>query len=264
MDGAVMDGGRGRAARRDFWHLAAMPETRSGPNWRGQPLGGVLFDLDGTLLDTASDIARALNHTLADYSLTPLPVSDVTRMVGRGSQSLIERAAAARGQVLTETQRAQMLDLFFRHYGALETRNESDAQPYPGASEALRTLHEAGMRIAVVTNKQRRFANDLLHRLDLMRWVDIVVGGDTCERRKPDPQPLLFACTSLALSPSQALMVGDSINDVAAARAAHMPVVCVPYGYNEGQDPHALACDAMIDNLADLPALLWPPTRGMR
>ena len=125
--------------------------------------------------------------------------------------------------------------------------------------EALRTLHEAGMRIAVVTNKQQRFANDLLHRLDLMRWVDVVVGGDTCERRKPDPQPLLFACASLELSPSQTLMVGDSINDVTAARAARIPVVCVPYGYNEGQDPRTLACDAMIESLAELPGLLWPP-----
>jgi phosphoglycolate phosphatase len=246
------------AARRDFWHLAAMPGTQTGPNWRGQALGGVLFDLDGTLLDTASDIARALNYTLADYSLAPLPVSDVTRMVGRGSPILIDRAAAAQGRVLTEAHRAEMVERFFDHYGALEKCNESDAQPYPGAREALRTLHEAGMRIAVVTNKQRRFANELLHRLDLMQWIDVVVGGDTCERRKPDPQPLLFACASLALSPSQAVMVGDSSNDVAAARAARIPVICVPYGYNEGQDPYSLACDAMIESLAELPELLWP------
>jgi phosphoglycolate phosphatase len=236
-----------------------MQETRARPVWRGQPLGGVLFDLDGTLLDTVSDIARALNYTLAEYSLAPLPVSDVSRMIGRGSPLLIERAAAARGKVLTDAQRAQMLERFFDHYGDLEKSNESDAEPYPGAGDALRTLHEAGMRIAVVTNKHQRFANDLLHRLDLMRWVNVVVGGDTCERRKPDPQPLLFACASLELTPSQALMVGDSINDVTAARAAGIPVVCVPYGYNEGQDPRTLACDAMSESLAELPGLLWPP-----
>jgi phosphoglycolate phosphatase len=113
--------------------------------------------------------------------------------------------------------------------------------------------------VAVVTNKHRRFADDLLRRLELMRWIDVLVGGDTCERRKPDPQPLLFACKSLALSPSQALMVGDSINDVTAARAAHIPIVCVPYGYNEGQHPSTLACDVLIENLAHLPGLLWPP-----
>ena len=95
-----------------------------------------------------------------------------------------------------------------------------------------------------------------------MQWVGVVVGGDTCERRKPDPQPLLFACQALGLSPSQVLMVGDSINDVTAARAAGIPVVCVPYGYNEGRDPRSLACDAMIETLADLPGLLFTIRSG--
>ena len=238
---------------------ASPAHTRSTAAWRGQRLRGVLFDLDGTLLNTASDIARALNRTLAERGWAPLPVSDVSRMIGRGSPILIERAAAARDHVLDDADRTALLERFFHHYGALEERDESDAQPYPGASETLQRLHDAEMRIAVVTNKQRRFASGLLHRLGLMRWIDAVIGGDTCERRKPDPQPLLFACESLALSPSEALMVGDSINDVSAARAAHIPIVCVPYGYNEGQDPRTLACDVMIENLADLPGLLWTP-----
>jgi phosphoglycolate phosphatase len=113
------------------------------------------------------------------------------------------------------------------------------------------------MSIGVVTNKQQRFADALLHRLGLSGWVDVVVGGDTCERRKPDPQPLLFACDFLKIAPAAALMVGDSVNDVTAARAAGVAVVCVPYGYNEGQDARSLKCDAMIDTLADLPPLLW-------
>jgi phosphoglycolate phosphatase len=235
-----------------------MRHTQSTAAWRGQPLRGLLFDLDGTLLNTASDIARALNRTLGEYGMAALPVSDVSRMIGRGSPILIERAAAARGQVLNDADRAAMLDRFFHHYGALEESDESDAQPYPDVGETLRTMHDAGMPIAVVTNKHWRFANGLLHRLGLMRYVNVVVGGDTCERRKPDPQPLLFACESLGVAPAQALMVGDSINDVKAARAAQIPIVCVPYGYNEGQDPRSLACDAMIETLADLPRLLWP------
>jgi len=117
-------------------------------------------------------------------------------------------------------------------------------------SQTLQHLHEAGLRTAVVTNKHERFASGLLNRLDLTRWVDVVVGGDTCERRKPDPQPLLFACGKMSVPASRALMVGDSINDVKAARAAGMPIVCVPYGYNEGQDPRSLECDVMIETLA--------------
>lgn len=234
-------------------------ELKSGLNWRGRPLKGVLFDLDGTLLDTASDIARALNSALAERGIAAFPVADVILMVGRGSPVLIERATAARGRTLPETERAAMLERFFHYYGELEESGESEAVPYTGAAEALRRLHDAGARVAVVTNKHHRFAAALMQGLKLSPWIDLIVGGDTCERRKPDPQPLLFACTSLGISPSEALMVGDSINDVGAARAARIPVVCVPYGYNEGRDPRTLDCDAMVETLTELPALLNCP-----
>ena len=219
---------------------------------------GILFDLDGTLLDTASDIARALNRTLEERSLPSLTVGDVSRMIGRGSEVLIDRAASAVGHAQGPSDRAAMLDRFFHHYGELEESGESAAQAYPGVHETLRLLHDAGLRIAVVTNKHWRFASGMLQRQDLTRFIQLIVGGDTCERRKPDPQPLLFACGSLGIAPAGALMVGDSVNDVTAARAASIPIVCVPYGYNEGQDPRTLACDAMLDTLADLPRLLWP------
>ena len=209
--------------RADFWHRVNMERNRSTAAWRGERLHGVLFDLDGTLLDTAADIARALNRTFAEYGLEPMPVGDVSRMIGRGTPILIERAAAARGRVLNLADHTAMIERFFHHYGALEETNDSDAQPYPGVIGTLRTLHEAGMAIAVVTNKHHRFASGLLHRLDLSQWVDVVVGGDTCERRKPDPQPLLFACNSLGVSPSHALMVGDSIpRDMRGAETLNM------------------------------------------
>ncbi len=230
--------------------------------WGGRPVRAVLFDLDGTLLDTVADIARALNHAFTEHGWAALPVSEVLRMIGRGSPILIERAAARQGRVLGAGEQSALLERFFHHYGALEELNESDAKPYPGVADTLRILHDAGLSIAVVTNKHRRFATALLDRLDLTKDVEVVVGGDTCERRKPDPQPLLFACESLNVPLSQALMVGDSINDVTAARAAGIPVICVPYGYNEGKDPKSLPCDAMIETLAELPALLWPPPAG--
>jgi phosphoglycolate phosphatase len=225
-------------------------------NWRGQPLSAVLFDLDGTLLDTVADIALALNRTMLEYGYNTLAESDVRRMIGRGSPILIERAAAAQGGTMDEAAQAAMLERFFHHYGELEESNEDRARPYPGAAESLHRLHRAGLRTAVVTNKQHRFADALLRRLDLAGWVDVVVGGDTCVRRKPDPQPLLFACESLQVPASESLMVGDSVNDVQAARAAGIPVVCVSYGYNEGRDPRTLDCDSLLDSLADLPALL--------
>ena len=227
-----------------------------GAHWRGQRLAAVLFDLDGTLLDTVADIALALNRTLAGYDCEPLAEDAVRRMIGRGADILIERAAASQGRIIDAATRAEMIERFFHHYGGLEGSNEDSAKPYAGAAESLRTLHDAGLRIAVVTNKQHRFAGGLLRRLGLADWVDVVVGGDTCARRKPDPQPLLFACESLQVPPSESLMVGDSVNDVQAARAARIPVVCVSYGYNEGRDPRTLECDLLIDSLTELPALL--------
>jgi phosphoglycolate phosphatase len=235
-----------------------MPESARA-QWRGQPLAAVLFDLDGTLLDTAADIALALNRTLLEYGCTALAEREVRSMIGRGAPILIERAAAAQGRAIDAATRSAMLERFFHHYGELEELNQDSAQPFAGAAALLRALHDAAVRIAVVTNKQHRFAAALLARRGLDGWVDAVVGGDTCARRKPDPQPLLFACESLKVAASNTLMVGDSVNDVHAARAAGIPVVCVSYGYNEGRDPHSLECDALLDSLAELHALLGVP-----
>jgi phosphoglycolate phosphatase len=198
----------------------------------------------------------ALNRTMLEYGCEPLTEDDVRRMVGRGSPILIERAAAAQGRIIDAATQGAMVERFFHHYGRLEESNEDSAQPYPGAADSLRILHDAGLRTAVVTNKHHRFAEALLNRRGLADRVDVVVGGDTCARRKPDPQPLLFACEALQVPPSESLMVGDSVNDVQAARAAGMPVVCVSYGYNEGRDPRTLECDLLLDSLAELPAAL--------
>jgi phosphoglycolate phosphatase len=224
--------------------------------WRGRALEAILFDLDGTLLDTAADIAEALNRTLAEHGWPPVPPGEVRRMIGRGAPMLIERAAVFQNRAPDAAGQAAMVERFFHHYGFLEESGEFKAEAYAGAAECLRALHEAGLRIAVVTNKQHRFANGLLKKLGLSPWVDCIVGGDSCPRRKPDPAPLLFACEQIQVAPSRALMVGDSTNDVQAARGAGIPVLCVPYGYNEGADPRNLPCDGFVESLGDLPGLL--------
>jgi phosphoglycolate phosphatase len=218
----------------------------------------VLFDLDGTLLDTAGDIALALSRTFADHGHPAPPPAAVRQMIGKGAPVLVERAVAAQGLALDPAGQIALLDGFFHHYGRLQDLDECAALPYPGAREALASLHAAGLPLGVVTNKYHRFATGLLRRLGLAGYLRVVVGGDTCERRKPDPMPLLHACAQLGVAPSTALMVGDSRNDVEAARSAGMPVVLVPYGYTEGQDPRLLPCDHMVDSLADLPGLIAP------
>jgi phosphoglycolate phosphatase len=228
------------------------PATR----WRGEPIAAVLFDLDGTLLDTAADIALALNRAIAEFGWAPVSERDVRTMIGRGAPILIRRLAGAQQRTLDEAAHAALTGRFQFHYGELQDSGNATAKPFAGAREALQELHDAGLRLAVVTNKQHRFAVSLMQRLGFGGWLDCIVGGDSCARRKPDPEPLLFACESLRIPAAQALMVGDSINDVQAARAAGIPVVCVPYGYNEGEDPRSLPCDAMIESLSLLPAML--------
>jgi len=224
--------------------------------FRGRALAGLLFDLDGTLLDTAADIALALGRALADEGQPGPDVEAVRRMIGRGAPTLVERAAAALGLPLDADAKARVLDRFFHHYGWLQDEAQAAAMPYGGVAQGLAALHEAGLPLAVVTNKQHRFALALLQRLGLAPYVTAVVGGDSCERRKPDPQPLQVACALMGVPVEAALMVGDSVNDVLAARAAGMPVICVPYGYNEGRDPRTLDCDAFVESVAELPALL--------
>jgi phosphoglycolate phosphatase len=239
-----------------------MDQTAAGhraARWRGRPITGVLFDLDGTLLDTAADIALALNRAVGEFGWESVPADAVRTMIGRGGPMLIRRVAAAQQRTLDEPAHAALTERFFDHYGALQDSGEGSARPFEGAPEALQALHAAGLRIAIVTNKQQRFAWSLMRRLALDAWIDCIVGGDSCERRKPHPDPLLFACQSLKIAPANALMIGDSTNDVQAARAAGIPVLCVPYGYNEGEDPRALPCDALIESLALLPGLLLPP-----
>jgi phosphoglycolate phosphatase len=224
--------------------------------FRERPIAAVLFDLDGTLLDTFNDIALALKRAFADHGLPAPGAQAVRTMIGRGAPTLVERASAAQGLTLDAQAKAQILERFFHHYGRLQETDECGAQAFPGVPQGLRSLHAAGVPLGIVTNKQQRFAQGLLQRLALAPYVKVVVGGDTCERRKPDPQPLLYAAGQLSSSAEHTLMVGDSVNDVTAARAAGMPVVCVPYGYNEGHDPRELPCDAFVETLAELPALL--------
>ncbi len=229
--------------------------ARMTANWMGAPVREVLFDLDGTLLDTAGDIALALQRAFADHGQAGPQLEEVRCIIGRGAPMLIERACESRALGWSTTQREAVLERFFHHYGSLHSNHESVAKPYDGVHEALQTLHAQAIPMAVVTNKQHRFAVDLLAHLELDAYMRVVVGGDTCERRKPDPQPLQWACAQLGIPVDHSVMVGDSINDVQAARSAGMRVVCVPYGYNEGQDPRQLPCDQLVDSLSALPAL---------
>jgi phosphoglycolate phosphatase len=177
-------------------------------------------------------------------------------LIGRGVPGLIERAVARLAAAGESADAGLLLERFHFHYERIHELDEIQTRVYPGVAAGLAELHALGLSLAVVTNKPKKAAVGLLTRFGLSQWIDVVVGGDSGMHRKPHPQPLLSACEELGVRPAQALMVGDSLTDVLAARAAGLAVVCVPYGYNEGADPRALACDAFVESVDGLPALL--------
>lgn len=206
-----------------------------------------LLDLDGTLLDTAPDLAAAANAMLADLGLAAIPESAVRGFIGKGVAQLVRRTlAAVSGADAGEPLAALALERFEHHYGAL---NGTRSALYPGVSDGLAALRSQGVRLACVTNKPARFTQPLLARCKLAGWFDVVVTADTVARRKPDPEPLLAACRRLGVAACDAVMIGDSANDALAARAAGCRVLLVPYGYAEGCAVQELDCDGIVSTL---------------
>ena len=215
-------------------------------------LQAAIVDLDGTLVDTLGDFTVALNSTLAELSLPALDASRIALMVGKGSEHLIRSALAEAGgrPELYEAAWAA----YQRHYDAVNGRH-SDV--YAGVEEGLCVLRGEGLRLACVTNKPTRFAAELLQRKRLAGAFEAVFGGDAFERKKPDPLPFLRTCAALASAPQRTLVVGDSSNDAAAARAAGCPVVLVTYGYNHGEPVASVDADGFVDSLAEIGRLIW-------
>ncbi len=206
------------------------------------PAKAVLLDLDGTLLDTVPDLADAANAMLAELGRMPLAVTAVRNYVGRGIANLVGRCLGYAGESDAADARAA-LAVFERHYTA---SNGHRTRVYAGVVEGLRAARSAGIRRACITNKAAAFTAPLLVRTGLAEYLELVLSGDTLAEKKPHPLPFLHACAQFGVAPSEVLVIGDSRNDVAAARAAGCPVVCVPYGYSEGEDVHQLGADAIV------------------
>ncbi|UXY14378.1 phosphoglycolate phosphatase [Chitiniphilus purpureus] len=207
------------------------------------------FDLDGTLIDSIADLAHAANAARADLGLPPLPQATVQGFVGDGAASLVARTLAGEHAANWHgtPEQQQAMARFDAHYKAgltIATRF------YPEVQETLHTLHELGYRLAIVTNKPERYTLPLLRELGVSERFDVIIGGDTLTEKKPSPLPLQHVLDTLGLTPAQLLMVGDSKNDVLAAKAAGTPSVLVSYGY--GHDVHALGADHVIRFFSEL------------
>jgi phosphoglycolate phosphatase len=221
-------------------------------NSSSPPLRAAIIDLDGTLVDTLGDFTQALNAMLQSLELPTVEAAVVERHIGKGSEHLI--AQVLRHVGAASTRFAQAWDAYQSAYRELNGRW---SQVYPGVEEGIAALRGAGLRLACLTNKPGEFARDLLAAKGLAPHFELVFGGDAFERKKPDPLPLLKTCAALGTPPAATLMVGDSRNDAAAARAAGCPVVLVTYGYNHGEPVRGVVdADAWFDSLAELGAWL--------
>lgn len=200
---------------------------------------GVLIDLDGTLMDTAPDLAEAVNRMRGEFAMAPLPVERVAAFVGKGADVLVHRALTddLAGRA-AEEDFARGRNAFFSAYHEVNGRRSVVFDRVP---QALARLRRAGLRVACVTNKPREFTVPLLERVGLAQYFDAVVAGDDVREKKPHPALLLEASRRLDLALARVLMIGDSVNDALAANAAGCAVVLVETGYNEGTSVHQLS-----------------------
>ncbi|WP_028454852.1 phosphoglycolate phosphatase [Chitinilyticum litopenaei] len=207
------------------------------------------FDLDGTLVDSIHDLARAANAMRAELGLPALDSATVEGYVGDGSASLVARTLADdhAAEYTGTAEQHKAMALFNAHYLAGLT---IATKFYPRVQEVLHTLHERGVPLAIVTNKPERFTLPLLREMGVFEHFDVIVGGDTASDKKPAAAPILLAAEKLGVPVDQLLMVGDSQNDILAARAAGCPVVAVSYGY--GEDAGALGADSVIHDFREL------------
>jgi len=220
----------------------------------------VLIDLDGTLVDSLPDIAFCVDSMLTELAMPTAGQERVRQWVGNGTDILVRRSIAGNldGEV-DEQLLARALPLFTALY-AKHTSERS--RVYDGVVAGLDFLRTTGAALACVTNKASVFTHKLLSEMELDDYFSLVISGDTLARNKPDPLPLLHAARHFAVAPEQGLLIGDSANDVKAARAAGLRIVCVSYGYNHGNDIRASLPDAVIDSLAELPTLFEPSPRA--
>jgi phosphoglycolate phosphatase len=216
----------------------------------------LIFDFDGTLIDSVPDLADAANIMLEQLGKPTYPISSVQEWVGNGARKLVERALSGNVEVdsnltLAEIEAAE--ELFFTAYDA---HDSSKTAAYPDVDSGLKQLKEAGFTLALVTNKPMRFVPNILESLGWTPLFDVVLGGDSLPQKKPDPAPLLHVCETLKFNQDQAFMIGDSINDISAGKNAGIDTIGLSYGYNYGKDIRDSNPNQTFDTFADLLAYL--------
>lgn len=217
------------------------------------PVKAIVIDLDGTLLHTAPELAEAANRMLRDMGRAPVSQDLLKSYIGNGIHWLVKRALT--GDMYAEPDAAlfdQALPIYEKHYTELATQS----RPFPNVTQGLDAMKAAGFRLGCITNKVERYTTPILKSAGLTSYFEIVLSGDTLPEKKPHPMPLLHSAKFFGVPIENLLLVGDSLSDAQAARAAGCPIICVPYGYNHGEPVASLNVDAVIPDLSALLPLI--------
>jgi len=212
----------------------------------------ILFDLDGTLIDSVPDLTQAVNEMLTALGRETFTEEIIRFWVGNGTQTLVRRALSGSREVATNIDESlfdEALTIFLDYYSQHLC---ADTQPYPHVAQTLRALKEKGYRLSIITNKPFEFVGPILAGLELTGLFESYLGGNSLERKKPDSLPLLHMCRELGIPIDATVMVGDSKNDILAANAAGMQSIGVTYGYNYGEDIAVHAPDVVVNDFADI------------
>ncbi len=218
----------------------------------------IIFDLDGTLIDSVPDLAVAVNHMLEVLGCETFDEETIRYWVGNGAQTLVKRALSGSTEIeedLDEALFEKALAVFLHFYSQHLC---TTTKPYPNVPGTLRALKSEGYRLAIVTNKPFAFVSPILESLHLAELFELILGGDSLEKKKPDPQPLLHVCEALNVSVDGSVMVGDSKNDILAANAAGMQSIGVTYGYNYGEEIDSYGPTLVVDNFSDILLPFFP------
>lgn len=215
----------------------------------------LIFDLDGTLIDSVPDLAESINAMLLDFGYQSFSEDTIRHWVGNGATKLVKRALSASqpNQSICTQQTEQALAIFFQHYSVNTCVR---TQPYAGVSEGLYRLKNADFTLALTTNKPYKFVPTILQTLGWQNYFSEVLGGDSLPEKKPHPAPLLYTCEKLKFSPKQSVMIGDSKNDILAGKHAGMDTIGLSYGYNYGEDIRLQHPTQTFDSFSDLVAYL--------
>ncbi|ESP91502.1 MULTISPECIES: phosphoglycolate phosphatase [Pseudoalteromonas] len=220
----------------------------------------LLFDLDGTLIDSVPDLALSINQMLNALNMTPYPTETIRSWVGNGAAVLTKRALSGSIDIAPDLDTTYVEKALSKFLSFYDQNVCVETTLYPNVKSTLESLHSSGYRLVIVTNKPEQFVRPILKHLGLNDFFEMVVGGDSLPKRKPDPMQLTYVCETLGVSPSSCLMIGDSKNDIFAATAAGMQSIGLTYGYNHGEDINSHGASLVLDNFADIIEALVPIT----